>query len=189
VVEKLPPAVAQPNTVTVAAANIDFTRLVYMLHMSMDMQISIADTKAQLIMGANAILVASIALNPGALSSALVTAGSQPLERFAVAISLLMIVALLISIYFALSSARPKLSGAAKQKNLFFFGTAAALEEAAYVKQFMALTMDDVKMSVIAQIHAKAVIVDKKYRSIRSSLLFLFIALVLWLLVRLVFAL
>ncbi|MFQ3567861.1 MAG: Pycsar system effector family protein [Aggregatilineales bacterium] len=188
-VNQLPTAVVQPNVVTVAAANIDFTRLVYMLHMSMDMQISIADTKAQLIMGANAILIASIALNPGALSSALITADTQPVERFAVAISLLMVVALLISIYFALSSARPKLRGGTKQNNLFFFGTAAALEEAAYVEQFMALTMDDIKTSVIAQVHAKAVIVEKKYRGIRSSLLFLFIALLLWLLARLVFAL
>lgn len=176
------------NERTVRDVNLDFTRLFYMAFISLDTQIGIADTKAQLIMAANTILVASIAFSPGTFSTVLLGDGGTLLQRISAGLSLAMLMALVTSIFFALGSSRPNLRGS-RRRNLFFFGHVAEMDEDEYLAAFMGMTMDQVKAAVIGQIHAKSGIVANKYRQIRLSLVFLFAGLILWIAARLTAAL
>ncbi|MDL5055786.1 DUF5706 domain-containing protein [Oscillatoria laete-virens NRMC-F 0139] len=177
-----------PNARTVYDTSLDFTRLFYMAFISLDTQIGIADTKAQLIMAANTILVASIAFNPGAFTTVVFGDGGTLLARISLGLSLAMLIALVTSIFFALGSSRPNLRGS-QRRNLFFFGHAAEMDEDDFLEQFMGMTMEEVKTAIIGQIHAKSIIVVNKYRQIRLSLVFLFTGLLLWIAARLTAAL
>lgn len=183
----LVPRVAS-NETSVGNAPIDFSRMMYMSFLGLDTQISIADTKAQLIMTANTILIASMVIAPGSLG-ALLTGQALTLRDSVVTLLLLGMGACLVySIYSALRSSGPRMT-ASRRTNLFFFGHVAALSEEEFEAQFMQMNMLDVKSAVLRQIHAKSIIVQRKYRHIHVAIRFLFLALGLWLLARLIGAL
>ena len=177
-----------PNKATVEQAAVDFTRMLYMSFMGLDTQISIADTKAQLIMTANTILIASMVIAPGSLGALL--SGQQLTLRDSVVTLLLlgMGASLVYSIYNALRSSGPRMT-ASRRPNLFFFGHVAAMTEEDFEEKFMDMNMLDVKSGVLRQIYAKSVIVQRKYQHIHRAIRFLFLALGLWLIARIIGAL
>jgi hypothetical protein len=174
---------------TVENTAIDFTRLFFMLYQGLDTQIALADTKAQLIMTANAILIASIAFSRGTFANVL-NGVASPVDMITTATTLLMALFLVASVYFALLATRPRIvPPAVGTANLFFFGHIAHMDIDSYTDQFMGMSMQDIKRDVLAQIHAKSAIVERKFRSVRFSLLCLFAGLLLWILTRLILAL
>ena len=166
---------------TVRDVGIDFTRLFYMLYQQMDSQIILADSKAQLIITANAIIIASITLDQGALRR-IVDAGTALPDRIGLALSVLMIGSIILSVFFALATTRPNLAPPAQVVNLFFWGHAAQMPEPDYREQFMNMTIEEVKQSVLTQIHARSGVVARKFRFVQRSLDFLFVSLILYLL-------
>jgi hypothetical protein len=184
---------APPLDRSVSDTLIDFTRLYSMLFNTLDMQTSIADTKAQLIITANTIMVASVAFDRNMLVNAL-GPNASAVHQFSLVVTLVMATALMLSIYYALRSSRPNMrspraGNVQATRNPFFFGHIAQMDENAFVDAFMGQTMQDVKLNVAQQIHAKSVVVNRKFRAIASSMNFLFVALGSWLLARLILAL
>lgn len=185
------PADLDGNERVVREADIDFTRLFYMAFITLDTQIIIADTKAQLIMGANAVMIASLGFNQAETFGVLGNPAATTAQQSGLLLLLGMAVLMVMSVYYALNSSRPNLRNpqpGAMGRNLFFFGHVAQMSGDDYEQQFMGLTMEEVKRSVIRQIHAKSTIVTRKYAMINRSLMLLFLALILWLGSRVVLA-
>jgi hypothetical protein len=163
----------------VGAIDIDFTRLFYMLFMTLDTQVSLSDTKAQVILGVNAIMLTAIPANFGA--AARIAAGSTAWIDYAVVLmTLLMLVAVIMSVLAAVNSLRPSLIAPTNQPNMFFFGHIAQLDQQAFIDRFMAMRMSDVKANIIAQIHTRSVVVTRKYTAVRNSIRFLLLGLLLF---------
>jgi len=173
---------------SVSNTPIDFTRLFYMLSQEMDHLIRHADTKAQLILGVDAVLIASSAqLAPG-MAAAILDPNGSWIVRGAFALSVLMLVLLLGSIFYALFTVVPRVRKSHIGDNLYFFGSIAHMTEEDYTHRFLNMSMDQLKKTVIAQIHAKANIVQRKFYGVRLSVNFLFFAVMCWVLVRVMMA-
>ena len=162
---------------------VDFTCLFQMLFDQMDTQIELADSKASLILTANAILIASITLDQGMLRC-MFDQGTSLVDRLIMVITLCMMVSLFLSVLYALFTTRPNLIPPGPVNNLFFWGHVARMPEADYRTQFMNMTIEEVKLAVITQIHTRSRVVAKKYVNVRYSLDFLFVALVLFIISR-----
>jgi hypothetical protein len=169
---------------------IDFSRLFAMLYNGLDVQIGIADNKAQIVVAANSILLASLALTGTGTLASPSLASDAPLDaRLAIVLLVATAACLAASIFQALRSSRPNLRGPKAGSNLFFFGDIASQNEDDFVARFSAMSADDLKQAIMRQVHAKSLIVTAKYVHLRSSMHFLFAALALWLAMRLLLAL
>lgn len=164
---------------------IDFTRLFYMLYQQMDSQIVLADSKAQLIITANAIIIASITMDQGAIRR-IVAAGTALPDRVGLVLSVVMILSIILSVFYALATTRPNIAPPTQILNLFFWGHIAQMPEADYREHFMNMSINEVKLAVITQIHARSRVVARKFRFVQRSLDFLFMSLLLYLLTYLV---
>jgi hypothetical protein len=178
-----------PVGMTAAEAPLDYSRLLAMLHTSMEMQISLADGKSSIIVAANSILIASLALSASAFSTTLFDPAAPMTQRVALVTTAAMGVFLVLSIVYALRSSKPNLRRTRLTRNLFFFGDVAGMDEDAYVQSFLDMDMQAVKQQVARQIHARSLILMAKYLSIRWSLRFLFVALGLFVVTRTLLAL
>jgi hypothetical protein len=83
-------------------------------------------------------------------------------------------------VFFALSTILPRFKTSDHSGNLFFFGSIIHLTEDDFLERFVAMSHDDIKAAVLAQIRAKSFIAHTKFRKIRWSLLFLFAAVIMW---------
>ncbi len=170
---------------SVSSTPIDFTRLFYMLYQEMDQSIRHSDTKAQLVLGVNAVLAASsVSFAPG-MAQAFLNANSSWYQRGACLFSLALLVFLLGSIFFALWTVVPHTKKRRLHENLYCFGSIAMMSEEDFTRRFLSLSMDELKATIIAEIHAKAYIVQHKFSSVRLSVNFLFFAVLCWVLARL----
>ncbi len=170
----------------VADNRIDFTRLLYLLYMDLEQQIARADTKAQIILSANALLIAAVAnlgfgLEEVSLDS--ITAGGA----LAMAAMVLTLAAAIVSVYSALRVAFPRLVSSGRRApdqdediSLFYSGHIAQLTDDAYVSRFLDLTLQDVKEQVMRGIHAKAGIVQRKFVDVQRSMIGIMAAVVFW---------
>lgn len=167
---------------TVGEYNLDFTRLLYMLYMDIENQITRVDGKAQLVLSTNAILgavVASFGVKPGLVERI----QTDTLAIASVAAYICFFLALLGSVAFALLAAFPNLGQrwllapraqtSAPMQNLFNSAHIAALTRDEYEGRFLDLTLQGVKQDVVRQIHAKSLVVQSKYRWMQISLRFL----------------
>lgn len=158
---------------------LDYSRMFYMLYESLDTQIRLAESKANLVLGANAILIATSALDRGAVRNVLSQGGAE-LERLSVALSLLMLFGLIVSVFFALRTSFPTLRQPERADDPFFFLHIKQRTQSSFAQAFMELNGYQIKESVLAQIHAKSFIITRKFRFLRLSMLALFFALLMW---------
>lgn len=178
------------NQERVADYRIDFTRLLYLLYVDLEQQISRADTKAQIILSANALVIAAVAnLGFGFEEGALRTISTR--EAVALACMVLMLASAVVSVYSALRVAFPRLlrpnriDPEGKQGiSMFYSGHIAMLDEEDYVSRFFDLTLRDVKEQVMLGIHAKAIIVQRKFVDVQRSMMGIMAAVVFWALAR-----
>jgi hypothetical protein len=147
--------------------DIDFTRLLYMQHNEVDLSIRHADQKAQLILGVNTVFIAALAsgLAPG---------------NTAVLLEAVVLGLLIFSVFFALRTVMPRFRREGFRANLFFFGDIMEMTQEDYVKAYMNLNLQDVKVAIMQQIHVKSSIVHRKYTNVQRSLTFLILALFAW---------
>jgi hypothetical protein len=73
--------------------------------------------------------------------------------------------------------------------NPFFFGSIINMERQDFVNKFMETDLQDIKRFVLEEVHAKSKIVQRKYLDSQMSLNFLFLAVILWLVSRLILVL
>lgn len=164
-------------------------QLASMLFGHIEDQLTLADTKAQLIIAADTLLAATTAffLNRDAIARFFISTASI-LDRFIGAISLLLFAGLIISIYFALLAARPMLRLSGQRRSLFYFGHIAKLSEQDFTNEFLGQTALEIRESILAQAHAKAVIANTKYERVRRSIDFFIFGLILWVILQLAIA-
>jgi hypothetical protein len=110
------------------------------------------------------------------------------LQRGAVGFSVVMLVMLMGSIFFALSAVAPRMKVSKGDPNLYFLGHIIGLSEEEFTKRFLDLSMDQLKVTIICQIHAKAQIVQHKFNGVSLSVNFLFGGVMCWVLARLLLA-
>jgi pycsar effector protein len=151
-------------------------------------QINFADTKAQLTLAADALLAATIAPLGKGIALSLLDAGAPPLARILALVTAAMIVVLMLSVYFALSSARPVMRLKSATPSLFFFGDITQQSESAFIQNFTTKLSGDLQREMLAQVYAKATIARIKFAAIRISLNFLVAALALWVVVQILIA-
>ncbi len=143
-------------------------------------QISLADTKAQLTLAADAILVAAIApLGKGIVGRVADTTQSV-LARASAACTIGTFVALLISFAFALIAVRPRLATRNHQPSMMFFRQIIRQPEKDFVDRFLTQTPEQMHRALLGEVYAQSVIATRKFASVRWSVTFLFAALVLW---------
>lgn len=158
---------------------LDFTRLLHMHYQEMDYLIRSADLKAQLTMGINAILIASgLDFSIETFEIALGT-GVPAIERITLGSELMVTLFLILSLAFSLMTIIPRKHGT-KTHNLYFFADITKLDETEFIDEFMATPLDDIKRNVLAEIYAKAAIVDVKFRDARFSIICLYFATMFW---------
>jgi hypothetical protein len=108
-------------------------------------------------------------------------------QAVAVVAMILMLVSSGVSVYSALRVAFPRLISSGRQQpdrdrelSLFYSGHIAQLSEDDYVARFLDLTLEDVKEQVMLGIHAKAVIVQRKFVAVRRSMVGIMAAVIFW---------
>lgn len=169
---------------TVAEQPLEFTRLLYMLSQDMDNLTRHADTKAQIILAVNAILTATAA-GPA------VAAAGAPLQSVAAAFGLCALMLMISSVYFSLRTVLPRRVPPhdTQPRNLFFYDDIAGLDEREYLARFQGQTLPELRIAILGQVHAKALVARAKFTSVRHAVELLFAAVTLWLLGRVVAAL
>jgi hypothetical protein len=154
----------------VADYRIDLTRLLYMFYMDLEQQLARADTKANLILTANSILlIATVNIVASRLR------GME--QSYELLLTLLPLgPAVLFSALatnFALSVAYPRLlrgGGAETPQGLFQSVAVAGMPLADYEQRVLTADLDQVKREVIRGIHAKASILLIKFARVRRGI-------------------
>jgi len=156
--------------------------LAKMLFEHIESQINRADTKAQLTLAADALLMSALTLSGKGASFKSLIAMVSIVEKLVAFLGLLMFISLIISMYFALSVvARPTLRIPRQHRRvLFFFRHIAELTEDKFIEQFSNQTLDEIRESILSEVYGKALVANRKFVGVRNSINFLILALVLW---------
>lgn len=165
---------------TVEQAGLDLSRMIYMMFNHLDMQVSIADNKASIVVAINTVMLTGVGLSQPTIQEIL---QADPVEvSGAVALVLLfgMLMSSLASILYAIDAARPKLIPPDVDGNLFFFGAAAQMDGDAYERAFLDENVQTIKRNIFRQIHARSKVVATKFAYVRRSMNLLFLAVMLW---------
>lgn len=177
------PARLEGESTRVADSGIDLSMLLFMLFIELESEIARADHKAELALGVDALLIIAIAVFAPALD------GLSAASRTALlALRAITVIALLVSVYFALGVAAPRFrsgrhtEGSTHQPTLFYVGYITTLGPDGYVDEFMRLTLNGAVRMVMMGIHSKASIVRIKFSGVRTSMLASGLALALWML-------
>lgn len=153
--------------------------LAKMLFEHIEGQIKSADSKAWLTIAANGLLANVFKDLSTGMGYKLI---NSPLavEKLANFFIILMFIAIIGSIFYALMVVKPDLT-APTERNLFYFGNIQKKSEVnEFIKNFQSQQLDDIYTSLLAQVYIKAKIVYRKFKNLHKSLYFFFAALVLW---------
>ncbi|SKA86281.1 hypothetical protein SAMN02745166_01275 [Prosthecobacter debontii] len=174
---------------SVSSTAVDLTRLIYMLYQDVEAQINRADLKAQITLSTSAILAAMVANLGLGLASPHLT-DWRLTEWCVLVVYGAFLLSITMAIGHALLAAFPRSLGKSHapnpNPNLYFTADIVSLEAETYVRLFSDQLNSDVRDKVLKQIHAKARVLEMKIAHIRTGLRFLSLAMMLWLLARIV---
>jgi len=159
----------------------DVSKLGALLYNHMQDQINLADTKAHLVLAANAVLAAAMTGLSRGMFSKLFGPEFSILVRISSFFAILMVIAVVVSFYYILMVTRPILKVTDKDmKNLFYFGGIKNFERRDFVVTFLALPPEKMKDEMLLQVYAKSHIANAKFQRIQKSMIFLIVAMILW---------
>lgn len=178
--------VISPSVEKVASYRIDLTRLMSTLYADLEQQIARADAKANLVLAANSILIA------GSINmSVSYVRNSEGLQHVLLLVFCLAPAVLLsaLAVHYALSVAYPRLhvapatppgeaSATSELLSSFLIARRSAND---YVQAFLDSSLDEVKRQVLLGIHAKATVLQTKFRYVRFGIWATVGAFVFWL--------
>lgn len=147
-------------------------------------QITRADTKAGLVIAADAVFITVSLLftRHGALLS--LFAPEAPLaERVLSLLTLVMFALLFLSMLYGLLAARPSLRVKGGSETLFFFGRIAQFSHRQFLDEFAKQTMSQQHESLLTEAYNTALIARLKFKRVRYSIDFLLGALFVWALI------
>ena len=165
----------------------EITKAAMLLFEHIEEQIGRADTKAQLTLAADALLAGTLAFLGKGAASSLLSNTSPVFDRLADLFTVLMFLALVCSVYWALRVVNPHLRGS-KHFTLMYFGQIAQMDENDFIHRFGSQSLNDLKASTLAQVHIKARIAQYKFARVRWSVNFLVASLVFWAIIQLLLA-
>lgn len=152
-----------------------------MLYHHIQQQIELADTKSEFILAANAILAATVTSLYRGMATQIFNNQFPLANRPASLLGLLMFLTLIISFYYALMVARPKLKVPLREEeNLYFFGGIQLYTGEEFAKKFLALQKEQIAPGILKQTYTISHIAYMKFMRIRKSIDFLIAALALW---------
>jgi hypothetical protein len=164
---------------------LDVTHLIHTLYIDVEGQITRADTKSQLVLSAGAILLAVFFESGVGLperAQGPLTLGTAAM----LGLGLLILVLLLASVFFALSAAYPRRPNVPATPKLFYTASIVHFPPHAYVDAFKAMTVQELKDTVLQEIHGKSRVVVAKFANLQRSMVFMYVALLLWVVLQLV---
>lgn len=166
----------------------DVSKLGALLYNHFQDQINLADSKAHLLLAANAALTAAVTgFGNGMLHR--LFCGDSLAARLCAFLGVLLFFAVAASFYYILSVTRPILKVTDKDlKNLFYFGGIKNFGQKEFLERFTSLSPDELKYEMLIQVHAKAHIAARKFRRIQKSVHFLLAAVFLWALTHILLA-
>ncbi len=176
-------------TSLVQDTQVDVTRLIYMLYLDVEQQINRADLKAQLTLSTSAVLMAMIVnmglgLNPHSWS------GMQIFEYVVLVSYALFIVSMGFAFGSGIAAAFPrsvkKSPNVNHHPNLYFSGQIVNIPGDVYADLFCKQSNDGVKRSVLGQVHSKCIVLEAKLFNVRRGMSCLVMALIFWIVARLV---
>ena len=176
-----------PHELNVHVREEEVTKATTLLFEHIEEQIGRADTKAQLTMAADALLAGTLATLGKGVAKSLLSPTSPALDRLTDLLTILMFLALACSFFWALRVVNPHLRGS-KQFTLMYFGGIAQMNEDAFIDTFRNQSLNDLKVSTLAQVHTKARIAQIKFARVRWSVNFLIASLACWAIIQLLFA-
>lgn len=143
------------------------------------------DNKAQVILAADAVLLGWFGTQSPTVVQALVSGhGHAAVGFFSALLIALVFVGFCLSIACGLVVIWPR-AGTSEGSSLVYFGAIAHRTEAAFLKAFLRQSRTQVMENVLAGVHAKAIIAEKKLRWVSRSVVALLATLVLWTLLEL----
>ena len=132
-------------------------------------QITLADTKAQLTLAADA-LMATVIFSIDRSVFLSIFDGSENIFKRLGALALVgMLGALLMSIYYSMRVARPTLPPM-KQPNMFYFVDVSRLDEATFRTKFLTQTADTVTHALLEEVYLLSKIAYRKFDRVRLSI-------------------
>ena len=142
-------------------------------------QINRTDTKAQVVLAADAILLGWLGTQNPTAMSALLAGHASVGGRVTTLLIALVFVGLILSLACGLAVIWPR-AGRSAGSSLVYFGAIAGRSEPEFVAAFLRQSRTEVTQSVLAGVHAKARIATQKFRWVSLSVAFLLATLVLW---------
>ncbi|HWA29010.1 MAG TPA: Pycsar system effector family protein [Lacunisphaera sp.] len=177
------------SVTSVTTTPVDVTRLIYMLYQDVEQQISRVDFKAQITLSTSAIL-AAVMSSQGLAAKGWRMADAHGVDLVALVVWIASAIFLCFAIGYALHAAFPRslrnTSTLVGNPNLYFSGYIVQLSPEDYARSFCAQSNNDVKVSVLQQIHVKSRVLETKLRSVRLGLRMLVMALSCWAFARLI---
>ncbi|MEW6030221.1 MAG: Pycsar system effector family protein [Chloroflexota bacterium] len=149
-------------------------------------QLHFGDTKAQLTLGVNAVLIGSLASFGKEAFSALLDPASSFVEKAIGVLAVPLFVSILLSVMFSLLAAQPNLRPplrkpeSPQEDNLYFFGSVQGFSPSDYDRRFSAQSGAQARAAILEQVHAKARIAERKFTNTRRGLYFLYLSFLLW---------
>ena len=141
-------------------------------------QIEHADSKANILIAANAVLASAVAIQVGTIRS-LFDPVAPVTGRISAGLMILMLVALVVSLYFVINVTRPRMDHT-KRWSLFYFGQIINYTESDFIDAFMGMTNQDAQQSLLAQVYVKSMIAQRKFTGLRNGIDALAVGFVLW---------
>lgn len=176
------------SATSVGSSPIDVSQVVYLLYQDVEQQISRVDFKAQLTLSTSAILAALMTYQGLGMKSGRITE-AHGWEFVALLTWMASAICLCVAIGYALAATFPRsLRNATPligNPNLYFSSYIVQLSPEDYARSFCAQSNNDVKVSVLQQIHVKSRVLESKLSSVRLGLRLLVAALGCWALARL----
>jgi hypothetical protein len=167
----------------------DVSKLGALLYNHFQDQINLADSKAHLLLAANAALTAAVTGFGNGMLHRLFCGESHFAARLGALLGVLLFAAVAASFYHILSVTRPILKVTDKDtNNLFYFGGIKSFGQKEFLERFSSLSPDELKYEMLIQVHAKAHIAARKFRRIQKSVHFLLAAVFLWALTHILLA-
>jgi len=164
----------------VADQPLQFTPLLQTLSQDMDNLTRHADFKSQIILAINAILTATAVGQASTLDTA------TPLRAVAFTCGITTLLLMIGSVYFSLRTVLPRNVDPHREalRNLFFYADISTLGEREYRERFLGQTLGEVRDAMLAQGHAKSLVIEAKFVSVRRAVGLLFWAVTVWLVGR-----
>lgn len=169
----------------IADAKVDLAR---QLFTSLEYQVQVADRKVQAVFSLNAFLVAAISLQSQQSLQVLL----HNTISLNIAIDLMLKACFLTCVCIATFSAIKALTPRAKlnpdysnkQLSLFFFGDIRQKTKTEFLNSFINLTNAEAITEILSSSHSISEILGIKYKLLRRSMLFLSIALLIWIILQ-----